>query len=426
MPRLYFRSNSGFDKARQVLEEERGVEDPSAAARSRAASSGQEPTQPAASGAILQVIPASDSDLEARTAKPQPNAMGPEESGAEGHKKLGCNTRIIWDILQQKETSILLPLWFHHPKTQVVAAGISAVLFILMGSGLLSVSSGIVEVTPIGYRHGDVEKEFTVDTQIDSDVLVYYDMPGLLSNRKQLVENKDPDIMYTMMSKVKCVDAEDQAAFWRRSCLVDKRAAEGGPLECPSDQPFADVINELGITDAFKPCGLMALSVFLDEYRFAKMERDGDWGWINVSEANIALPHEVGSDSTVYGSVIEPDGQGGFTIGEEKTKSWLQSGPFFEHFKVWYRPPAAPHVRNLWGRIKGPLAAGKYKVHFRKNSAIWTTDWGLPEKRVVLAGEHTLGSRGSTRTLGILSLFLGAVEAIMIFVFLALVFFKAA
>lgn len=302
--------------------------------------------------------------------------------------------------------------------SQVALAAPCAVLFIILGAVLLSAAGRIVEVEAISYSHGDYEKEFSVDTQIDSDVLVYYDLPEIFANRKQFIENKDPDTVHTMLNKVGCLDAEDQDALWRRGCLVEKRRREGGALECPLDPDFADLVNSLGNTRDFKPCGLVALSMFIDEFQFAKEQANGQWSsWIDVDETDVALEHEVGARSGVFGTKIVPDGSGGFTIGEDKIKSWLKPGPFFEHFKVWYRPPASPHVRNLWGRIRGPLEAGRYKVRFTKNSAIWTQAWGLPEKRIVLMGQHTLGSKGACKVLGAFSLLLGLLEALMAIAF---------
>jgi len=329
-----------------------------------------------------------------------------------------CMSKTLWGLLQQEEAHSLLPLWLFAAKSQAVCAVLTSVLFILMGASLLSISSAMIEVEPISYSASDIEKEFSIDTQINRDVLVYYDLPGMWANRKQIVENKDPEITRTLMGEVKCIDAENQDALWRRGCDVEKRQKEGGKLRCPHDIPFEDLMNNIGDTQTFKPCGLMALTMFLDEFQFARLE-NGGWGdWINVSEDDIALPGEVGSNSKVYGPFIVPDNKGGFTVGEEKKKSWLKAGSFFEHFKVWYRPPAAPHVRNLWGRIKGPLPAGRYKVNFRKNSAIWTEKWGLQEKRVVLAGEHPFGSKGAAKCLGVFSIILGSLEVLMATVFL--------
>merc|ERR1712008_95884 len=263
----------------------------------------------------------------------------------------------------------------------------------------------MVEFDPITYMGSDAQKEFTVDTQIDGSVLVYYDLPEMLANRKYIVENKDPDIISVFFSRVKCMDAETQAALWRRSCDVKGRAAsQGTPLVCSQDGPFAALINAAGSTETFKPCGLLALSTFLDEYRFEKYE-NGNWTPVAVSEDDVALPAETGIDSKVYGKKILLE-NGALTIKGER--SWLTPGPMFEHFKVWYRPPASPHVRNLWGRIKGPLTTGRYRVTFTSNSPIFTDQWGLKEKRVILTGEHSLGSKELARYLAAWPLPLGS------------------
>jgi len=280
-----------------------------------------------------------------------------------------------------------------------------AVLFITIGSALLSASASML-VVGVRYLGGDVQKEFSVTSQIDGDVLVYYELPGMLANRKYLIENKDPDIINTMMSRVKCLDAETQASLWRRTCDVSKRASHNGPLECAQDERFAALINGLGSTEVFKPCGLLALSAFLDEYRFEKLE-NSTWTLIPVSEEDIALPSEAGINSKAYGSKIVLDSGDLYIKGE---KSWLRPGAMFEHFKVWYRPPASPHVRNLWGRIKGPLKTGRYRVQFTSNSPLFTQQWGLKEKGIILTEESMLGSKGACETLGGVFMALGVLE----------------
>jgi len=325
---------------------------------------------------------------------------------ADNSEQQGKCSRWLKRFAQQPETTVLLPLWWFRPNCQVGCALLAAVLFIAIGVGLWSTSGSIVEVAPITYLGTEKHKEFTLDTQIDGNVLVYYDLPGMLANRKYIVENKDPDITYTMMSRVKCLDAESQEAFWRRSC---DPTAQGSPLVCSQDAPFADLFNAVGSTDTFKPCGLLALSTFIDTYRFEKHE-NGNWTPVSVHEDDIALPYESGINSKVYGSKIILE-NGVLTI--KGARSWLTPGPLFEHFKVWYRAPASPHVRNLWGRIKGPLTAGKYRVLFASNSPIFTEQWGMKEKQVILTGEHSMGGKGACTTLGSVAFALGVVELLV-------------
>jgi len=316
-----------------------------------------------------------------------------------------CYQRLM-RFAQQPEPAVLLPLWCFRPGSQAGCALLAAALFLAMGAGLLSSSGSAVEIGPIAYVGSDAHKEFTVDKEIDGNALVYYELPGMLANRKYIVENKDPDLINTMMGRVKCIDAESQAALWRRSCDVSNRAAQGSPLVCSQDGTFAALINGVGSTDTFKPCGLLALSMFMDHYRLEK-HVNGNWTQVSVSEENLALPHETGTNSKVYGSKIDHD-NGALTING--AQSWLTPGPVLEHFKVWYRPPASPLVKNLWGRIEGPLRTGKYRVLFTSNSPIYTEQWGLEEKRVIIAGEHSLGSKGACKVLGGVALTLGLVE----------------
>jgi len=345
----------------------------------------------------------------------------PENEGADESKPQSCLAKIVSGILQQNESKVTLPHWCYRPLPQVCCAGSCSALFICMGIFMLSTAGGMWEVKPISYKHGDTYKEFTIDTAFDKEVWFYYELPGVFANRKQIVENKDPDIMYTMMSRVACFSAETQADLWRRGC---SRATAGGPLTCPEDPDFAALINAVPSKEDFAPCGLVGLAMFIDEYDLQKWDSGTNtWTSIAIDQSQIALKNERGPDAKVW-KKLTYDATGNILIGSDtKKRSWVRPGNFLEHFKVWYRVPASPHVRNLWGRIPG-LQVGKYRVNFNKNSAIWTKQWGLQEKRVVLAGQNTFGNKGAVTFLGSVCLVCGIVEGLMLLVFVALFVMK--
>merc|ERR1712130_366066 len=95
-------------------------------------------------------------------------------------------------------------------------------------------------------------------------------------------------------------------------------------------------------------------------------------------------------------------------IDGEKTKvkrhdknGWVLDGNFYEHFKVWYRVPASPHVRQLWAVIDDGLKEGEYTVGIPYQSSVWTENWKVPHKKVSVAKVGTFGSSGACGFLGI-------------------------
>lgn len=145
--------------------------------------------------------------------------------------------------------------------------------------------------------------------------------------------------------------------------------------------------------------------MFLDEYKLHRSD-NGVWVRVNMTEEDIVLP----SDQKLYEGLVVESATDGVDFTIEGDDSWLRSGSFFEHYKVWCRTPASPHVRNLWARIPNGLAAGSYRVTILVNSPVWTEEWGVESKRVVLSASHFLGSAGAVKTLGFCCLFFGIAE----------------
>lgn len=293
---------------------------------------------------------------------------------------------------QQREPVILLPLWLYRRPAQASCSFVCTAIFIIIGALMVGAASSITEVV-VPYTHTNSAMFFDVPADISGNVLVWYELPKVYMNQKRFIESKDTKVYPTLMSKVICDSASTlDDARWRR---------EGDPA-------FLSMLNSTG-EGSFLPCGLVALSMFTDEFEFFKYG-SGTWQRVAVDETNLAIT----LDSTALERKIIPatgGGSGGnYTIGGAVT--WLRGGSFFEHFKVWYRSPASPHVRNLWATIKGGMTAGKYRVVFTQNSPIWTQDWGVPEKRVILSSSHTLGSSGAVRFVGAVSLAIGCMEAL--------------
>ncbi|CAE7691751.1 chat-1 [Symbiodinium pilosum] len=298
--------------------------------------------------------------------------------------------RCIWHHAQQPESAITLPYWAYAYCCQMVLTTSILLAFLVLGVVLMSQSGSLHEVS-VPYTANMTEQEFTIDQAFQDDVLVYYDI-NIVANHKSFVENKDRRVVYTFLSVATCTAADSRA--WVR-------------MRRGSDTTFVARV-EAAAGDDLAPCGLVSLSTFTDNFTFHQATDNG-WERLEANESDIALE----SDADAYGKLHPPlEGEERFYIleSDQRRETWLTPG-FFEHWKVWYRTPVAPHVRNLWAVIKGGLPQGSYKVQFVENSPVWH-DWGVAEKRLIFAQRHSLGNRGALGLVGGLCLMLAGLEAI--------------
>lgn len=243
----------------------------------------------------------------------------------------------------------------------------------------------------MSYSSRDSRKYFTIEQDITTDVLVYYELPQVNLNRKDFIESKDSRCYTTLFNKVVCgrADSRDWVKRWRGS-----------------DSDFLKRIDAVP-GDDIVPCGSVALSMFTDEYAFFEVNGPdhSTWPKLQVDESLIALP---GDEQAFTQKIIES----GSTLTIAGLTSWIPPGHFFEHWKVWYRTPAAPHVRNLWAVIKGGLHRGDYAVDLVVNSPVWE-EWGVPEKRIIVAQQDPYGNSGALRFLGGICIAAGLFELLV-------------
>lgn len=283
---------------------------------------------------------------------------------------------------RQEEATFLFPLWIYRRQPQRLCGAGCVVILGILAAVLLGAAPSVPEYS-VSYRTGDTSKLIDIETDISAPALFSYQIPHFYSNRKQYIENKDNFIVGSLISRYECTDAKERDVAWRR----------------PGDAGFAALLNGR----YFRPCGLVALSMFTDTFQ---LENTATNQMIILDEKNVALP----KDPKIYEPKILK-GPDGLTI--EGKKSWLREGSFYEHFMVWYRQPPSPHVRNLWATIPGGLKAGKYKVHLTNNSAVWTSQWEVPEKIVTIGSAHKLGNQGALTVLGVLCVVFGSLQLIM-------------
>jgi hypothetical protein len=251
---------------------------------------------------------------------------------------------------------------------------------------------------------------FTIEDDITSDVFLSYEMPDVYLNHRQYIKSKDnigreESALARIMSSSSCDDGpeekSDYAVRWR----------------VQNDPDWQRIMNR-SKGNAFRPCGLIAAAMFTDQYELYRSRSGGGWESVPLNEDDLALT----DDQDLYqngdgGQLITAGKRDESTLRIDGVDSWLMPGSFLEHFKVWYRTPLSPKVRNLWAKVPGGLSAGEYKVSITENSPIWTTHWGVAEKRVVLSSSQTLGSRGAIQVLGTVCVVICVMEALVLISF---------
>mmetsp|Transcript_101335 Transcript_101335/g.182905 ORF Transcript_101335/g.182905 Transcript_101335/m.182905 type:complete len:396 (-) Transcript_101335:96-1283(-) len=312
--------------------------------------------------------------------------------------KKGFVKRIAHEMSQQPEAWFRIPLWFYRVGSQGLCASILAAGFLALGGGMISQSWSVYEVK-VAYGKDDVEKTFTLEQDIEGEVFVSYELSEVSMNRRDFVESKDKRTLVQGLGGATVCEGADTRdwAGWRRA----------------GDKNFLARINATPGTE-FAPCGLVAISMFTDDFAIFGLNVTGGWGRIAADESDIAIP----ADATMYAKKLAETNSGVIQLQSGGVDTWLTSGSFFEHWKVWCRTPASAHVRNLWAVIRGGLKKGQYKVQFLENSPIWES-WGVPQKYVILSGKHTLGSKGALAFLGAVCLAIAALEAIAALGFLS-------
>eukprot|EP00427_Karlodinium_veneficum_P057374 CAMPEP_0169404216 /NCGR_PEP_ID=MMETSP1017-20121227/56227_1 /TAXON_ID=342587 /ORGANISM="Karlodinium micrum, Strain CCMP2283" /LENGTH=416 /DNA_ID=CAMNT_0009510595 /DNA_START=211 /DNA_END=1458 /DNA_ORIENTATION=- len=315
---------------------------------------------------------------------------------------------------QQQKSTCALPMYFFNWPMQACCGTCCTVLLLLIGAMAFMAAGDIKEIViPYTYEAENADgyngyKDFVVDEDMEGDINMWYDIPDVIINQKRYIENTDGDVikLMPMGGKKACKDAETQAdANWRRR---DKELAiRALTNSASSNDRWSELVASIP-APTFKPCGLQSIAMFTDEY-LLQMQDGTTWVNQTLDESDIYLE----KDDDFFDKRIAQDG--GILKIEGET-SWIPAGNFYNHFKVWMRSPASPHVRHLWAVKKGGLRKGTYRLLFLKQSAIWTwpqpLGWGVDEKRVVFSTQNTLGSKGACQILAWACFIGAAAEAI--------------
>ncbi|CAE7576214.1 unnamed protein product, partial [Symbiodinium necroappetens] len=121
------------------------------------------------------------------------------------------------------------------------------------------------------------------------------------------------------------------------SCTGITQVADVLPRRSP-DPAFHQLLEGF---DQFRPCGLVSMSVFTDQFRL----EDSQGLAMQVDETELCLPADGDPDPDLYSWISMDANSGRFQV--EGITSWIPDGTFLEHLKVWYRTPVS--ALDGWG-----------------------------------------------------------------------------
>lgn len=304
------------------------------------------------------------------------------------HKNCRCCRRIFRRVvLQESNPRSNLPLLALRRLPQSACAGCCTVFFFFLGVILLVSANGVKEVK-VSYRYTDAMLNFDVSKDMKGPVLVWYELNSLRLNRKRIVSSKDKSIWGYPTSAYQCDNAKTLSdVTWRRNS-----AGFNAMLSSPG-------------ADKYRPCGLVGISMFTDSFT---IYTEGG-SLVELDEKDIALS----TDKRLYedNSKFKPVSGQSYDFTLDGTPSWLTK-EWLERFKVWSRTPASPKVRQLYGRIRGGLPAGRYRMDFAVNDPIFEKQWKVSEKLIILSESHTLGSTGALSALGVFCIIIAVFEVL--------------
>ncbi|CAE7857091.1 unnamed protein product [Symbiodinium microadriaticum] len=329
------------------------------------------------------VIPESPPILEnLQDGRETSKCMSPGPARGRSSLRLWFQSR-LHQIEQEGDRATGCPLWIFRRPPHACHSSACSFLFLMMAYALFLHGSAVQEIS-LEYGPDDLWKEIVVEEGLAGASLISYELLRFNANNRHYQESR-PLAFNLLVAQY--------------SCTGITQVADVLPRRSP-DPAFHQLLEGF---DQFRPCGLVSMSVFTDQFRL----EDSQGLAMQVDETELCLP----ADGDLYSWISMDANSGRFQV--EGITSWIPDGTFLEHLKVWYRTPAAPRVRQLWGRIPGGLSPGRYNLSFPVNSPLWR-EWGI-EKRVVFSqlSGFGMGSPGACFTLAVLCCAVASVDLLV-------------
>jgi len=238
------------------------------------------------------------------------------------------------------------------------------IIFIAFGVALLILSNDIVEVkfqydgaTPIQNPPTSYTIPFTITETMKAPVFVYYELDNFYQNHRRYLKSRDSD---QLNGELRTVD----------------QLSDCDPIVTNRDGGFTvawDGVTPLNLDAPANPCGLVAKSLFNDDFG------------TNIQNTDTGTSYDI--DET--GIAWESDVKNKFKAPPNaNTIQWTDSTN--EHFIVWMRTAATPDFRKLWGKIHQDLPPGNYRVIITARYDVSTFDG---KKFFILSTANAFGGK---------------------------------
>lgn len=247
-----------------------------------------------------------------------------------------------------------------------------------------------VKELKLEYGVKDKFLEFEMAEDWTEDVFFYYDLSNFFGNYRNYVESRENVLVGTALMQYKC-KGEGASAM----TLADAKAIRISESNFQADMgKHLNDTNDInpGEEQELYPCGLVALSMFADEYILEKVNGEQkvevpldfkELAWKSDMDHFAFYLEDKGENTLIDGSGGESDGK----------NSWLQGDLLKQRFAIWYRTSASANVRHLWAKIPGGLPSGKYRVTLSVNGPVWD-DWKV-KKSIVFSTVSSIGGRNN-------------------------------
>ena len=328
----------------------------------------------------------------------------------------------------------MLPAWRPVPSfgSTMFIFGIFGLIFLAIGGTLYTMSESITSLSHEYDTHCDTkaDSDCVIEIQVESDmyapIYVYYAIDNFYQNHRRYVKSRSNEQM--MGNNLGVNDLDDCDPIKTNRDLGDDIKSVSG--------------KDLDPDAAAYPCGLVARSVFTDQFtsitdasgkNYIIDDSDIAWGsdveyryknlgisdwkdiqWLNIEDCKLILMG-IHAATDLFKKFIHHHHRRSSILIPANLDSDCDICLFvcIEHFMVWMRTAGLPNFKKLYGRIDQDMPEGTYKVSIKSSYDV--SNFG-GSKSFVLSTTNYFG--GTNYFLAICYLVIGILCVLFGFIFL--------
>lgn len=258
-----------------------------------------------------------------------------------------------------------LPAWRPNPTllTTLITFIVFGVIFLVLGVIVVELAENIHEVS-LEYHNleeceenigGTCTLNFTLHTDFEQPIYVYYQLDNLYQNHRRYVKSRDEQQLRGELKSASdlynCDPIRTMGDLGRNTSISGKHLPEDAPAN---------------------PCGLIAKSFFNDSYTV-----------FNSNEEEVKISNEgIAWDTDVKDLYKRPE--------NADDVQWLNVTD--ERFIVWMRVAGMPNFKKPWGIIHQDMPAGNYTVQIANNYDVRSFEGG---KKFFMSTTNAYGGKNT-------------------------------